>query len=167
MSDELNEIVDNITQPSAWIRVLFMTLFAVASYFVLLPLILVLSIAQALFALITGKDNANLRYFAATLELYISQLIKFMTYISEVKPYPFSDLPEVEDDSLQEKPAPKKSNEEANEAAASTTSAVEKKPAAKRKTVKKKAAKKKAAKKAPKATEKPEADTGSGDVSDS
>ena len=97
MSDKLDEIVDNITQPSAWIRILLMTVFAVASYFILLPLILVLSIAQALFTLITGKGNANIRYFSSTLELYISQLFKFMTYLSEVKPYPFSDLPEVEE----------------------------------------------------------------------
>jgi len=49
MSDELIEIVDNIKQPSVWIRVLFMIVFALASYIIILPLVLVLSIAQALF----------------------------------------------------------------------------------------------------------------------
>lgn len=153
MSKELNEIADNISQPTAWIRVLFMALFALASYFVLLPLILVLSIAQALFKLITGDINANLKYFSATLELYFEQLFKFMTYLSEEKPFPFSDLPEVEDDSLQEEPSPKKeSKEEASAAAA-------KKPAAKKKTVKKKAVKKKVAKKASKTAGKDASDS--------
>ena len=177
MSDELNEIADNITQPSVWIRLLLMTVFAIASYFVLLPLILVLSIAQALFTLITGKGNANLRYFSSALELYISQLFKFMTYLSEVKPFPFSDLPEVEDDSLQEKSPPKKTNKKTNTAgkheievsAASTAVAkpAVKKKAATKKAAPKKAAKKNAPKKASKITEKPEKDAGGDGVSDS
>ncbi|MFT7470128.1 MAG: hypothetical protein ACI8XU_000016 [Kiritimatiellia bacterium] len=173
MSDEQNEIVDNITEPSTWIRILLMTVFAVASYFILLPLVLVLSIAQALFMLITGKVNANIRYFSSALELYISQLFKFMTYLSEVKPFPFSDLPEVEDDSLEEKPAPQKGSkktdgaakDEVKVSAASTVVAkpVVKKKAATKKAAAKKVAKKKAPKKAPKITEK---DAG-GNVSDS
>ena len=99
MSDEITEIVDNIKQPSVWVRVLLVVVFAFASYLIILPLILVFSVVQALFALITGYSNANLKYFAATLDLYISQIIKFMTYVSEEKPFPFSDMPEVEDGS--------------------------------------------------------------------
>jgi hypothetical protein len=166
MSDDLNEVADNIIQPSAWIRVLFLALFALASYFVLLPLILVLSIAQALFTLITGDTNANLRYFSSALELYVVQLFKFMTYLSEEKPFPFSDLPEVEDDSLPEEPAAKKESKE--KASATSTAAKKpaaKKPAAKKTPVKKKVAKKKAAKKAPKIEEK--ADAGSEGASES
>lgn len=156
MSDELIEIVDNIKKPSVWIRVLFMIVFAVASYIIILPLVLVLSIAQALFVLITGDCNANLRYFSATLELYVSQIIKFLTYLSEVKPFPFSDLPEVEVDSLQEAPASRSEGEKsasdeskaatpaAEKAAVKKTAAV--KPA-KKKVGKKKVAKKKEAKK--------------------
>ena len=172
MSDALNEIVDNIAQPSAWIRILLMTVFAVAFYFLLLPLILVLSIAQALFTLITGKGNANIRYFSSALELYVTQLFKFMTYLSEVKPYPFSDLPEVEDDSLQQESAPKKTSKKTDGAAkdkvkVSAASTVAVKPAVKKKAATKKVAKKKAPKKAAKNIEKPEKDPGGDRVSDS
>ena len=158
MSKERNEIVDNIIQPPAWIRALFVAVFVMASYFVLLPLVLVLSIAQALFTIITGSANANLKYFSAALELYVSQLFKFMTYLSDVKPFPFSDFPEVKDDSLQEESAVKKGAKEK----ASATSAAVKKPAAK-----KKAVKKKAAKKSPKTTEKRELDAGDKGANDS
>ncbi len=145
MSDELIEIVDNIKQPSVWIRVLFMIVFAVASYIIILPLVLVLSIAQALFVLITGDSNANLRYFSATLELYVSQIIKFLTYLSEVKPFPFSDLPEVEVDTLQEAPASRSErNKSATDKSRAATSAAEK--AAVNKTASVKPAKKKVAK---------------------
>ena len=50
MSDEITEIVDNIKQPSVWVRVLLVVVFAFASYLIILPLILVLSVVQALFA---------------------------------------------------------------------------------------------------------------------
>jgi hypothetical protein len=173
MSDELNKIVDNITQPSSWIRILLVTVFAVASYFVLLPLILVLSIAQALFTLITGKSNANIRYFSSALELYISQLFKFMTYLSEVKPYPFSVLPDLEEDLLQEESAPKKTSKKMDgvakgEVKVSAESTVVAKPAVKKKAATKKSATKKVAKKkASKSIEKPEKDSGGDGVSDS
>lgn len=139
MSDELLDIVDNIKQPSVWIRVLFMAVFVVASYILLLPLIVIISIAQALFVLITGKINENLRYFAATLELYVAQIIKFLMYLTELKPFPFSDLPEVEDTSLSE------SGDSTEKKKSNATDAVTKKSSAK-KSVKKKVAKKKASK---------------------
>lgn len=174
MSDELDEIVDNITERSFWVRILFMIAFAIAAYIILLPLILVLSIAQALFTLITGQSNANLRYFSATLALYVPQVIEFLTYLSDAKPYPFSDLPEVEDDSLQEEPAAKsktktkekQASEKENADSSAEATAEKKTPArktAKKKAVKKKVAKKKAAKKSSAS----KSDAGSEDVSDS
>ena len=152
MSKKLDKSIDNVIQSPVWIRTLLVAVFAIASYFILLPLIIVLSIAQGLFTLITGNANANLKYFSAVLELYISQLFRFLTYLSEVKPYPFSDLPEVEDVSLENEPAQKKESKE--EASAKRTTAKE--SAAKKKTIKKKATKKKAEKKPSGAANKPE-----------
>ena len=149
MSKKLDKSIDNVIQSPVWIRTLLVAFFAIASYFILLPLIIVLSIAQGLFTLITGNANANLKYFSAVLELYISQLFRFLTYLSEVKPYPFSNLPEVEDVSLENEPARKKESTE--EVSAKRTTAKE--SAAKKKTIKKKATKKKATKK--KAEKKP------------
>ena len=152
MSKKLDKSIDNVIQSPVWIRTLLVAVFAIASYFILLPLIIVLSIAQGLFTLITGNANANLKYFSAVLELYISQLFRFLTYLSEVKPYPFSDLPEVEDVSLENEPAQKKESKE--EASAKRTTAKE--SVAKKKTIKKKATKKKAEKKPSGAANKPE-----------
>jgi len=176
MSDEFEEIVDNIREPSFWKRLLLMIAFAVVFYIIILPLILVLTVAQLLFTLITGESNANLRYFSATLALYVPQVIEFLTYLTEVRPYPFSDLPEVGDDFLQESKEANTSNKDEAKASAKST-AVKKAPATKKKAVKakpvkkkavkKKAAKNKAAKQPAKTTEKTEADTGSGDASDS
>ena len=163
MSKKLDESIDNVIQSPVWIRTLFVVVFAIASYFILLPLIIVLSIAQGLFTLITGNANANLKYFSAVLELYISQLFRFLTYLSEVKPYPFSNLPEVEDVSLEHEPTRKKESTEG--ASAKRTTAKE--SAAKKKTIKKKATKKKAEKKPSGAANKPETGAGNDGAGDS
>lgn len=153
MSDELDEIVDNIQERSFWIRIVFMIAFAIASYIIILPLIIVLSIAQALFTLVTGQVNANLRYFSATLALYTTQIIQFLTYLSDDKPYPFSELPEVEDESAPSSTKERAASKDKTQSAAS--SATDKKPAAAKKksaksaAVKKKAVKKKSAKSEP------------------
>ena len=163
MSKKLDKSIDNVIQSPVWIRTLFVAVFAIASYFILLPLIIVLSIAQGLFTLITGNANANLKYFSAVLELYISQLFRFLTYLSEVKPYPFSNLPEVEDVSLEHEPTRKKESTEG--ASAKRTTAKE--SAAKKKTIKKKATKKKAEKKPSGAANKPETGAGNDGAGDS
>jgi len=75
---------------------LFMVPFALVLYVVIAPVILVIMIVQALFTLSTGETNANLRVFSATLSKYIYQVLQFLIYNAEEKPFPFSDLPEVD-----------------------------------------------------------------------
>ena len=50
-------------------------------------------IAQFIFSLITGEDNINLRKFGHSLSIYIFDTLKFLTYASEEKPFPFADWP--------------------------------------------------------------------------
>ena len=147
MSDELLEIVDNIKQPSVWIRILFMVVFGVASYVLILPLIIILSIAQTLFVLITGETNENLKYFSASLELYVSQLFKFLTYLEEEKPFPFSDFPEVEDSSMTEAPVARARKANGSSADAGKSKSASTRKAGTKKAPARKSATKKAAKK--------------------
>ncbi|MEQ9209729.1 MAG: DUF4389 domain-containing protein, partial [Pseudomonadales bacterium] len=67
MSEEMDEIVDNLREPSSWIRILFMLAFATVLYIVIAPLLLVLMLAQALFSVITGSSNQNLGYLGSAL----------------------------------------------------------------------------------------------------
>ena len=93
MSEKFEDIVDHLRQPAAWIRVVFMLAFAVFLYLIIAPVILVLMVVQALFAVITGEENENLRFFGSALTVYVSQILEFVTYNSETKPFPFSDFP--------------------------------------------------------------------------
>jgi len=89
MSDEF---VKNLKQPSAWLRVLFMAGFVLALY-VAGVILMVITLAQILFSLITGTDNANLRHLGSSLTNYVSQILEFLTYNSHDKPFPFAAFP--------------------------------------------------------------------------
>ena len=93
MSEELEDIVDNLREPNAWLRILFMVAFALALYLAIAPVLLILMLAQALFTIITGDDNDNLRGFGSALSQYIYQILNFLTFNTDEKPFPFSDLP--------------------------------------------------------------------------
>ncbi|MDO9317190.1 MAG: DUF4389 domain-containing protein [Gammaproteobacteria bacterium] len=88
-----DDIVENLTRPEQWMRVLFMAALVVALYVVGLMLTLV-TVGQVLFSLVTGSDNDNLRALGRSLTLYVRQILDFLTYNSEIKPFPFSPYPD-------------------------------------------------------------------------
>ena len=98
MSEKLDNIIDNLKQ--SWIRIILIVVFAVVLYLAIPLVLLVLMIAQVLFVLITGESNANLRSLGAALSTYIFQIVQFMSYVTDVKPFPFSDFPKAENDDL-------------------------------------------------------------------
>jgi len=145
MSDEIDEVVENIKQGSVWLRILFILGFFVALY-VVGVILGFLIIAQALFTLLTGSPNENLQELAASLTAYVSQILRYQTYNSDRRPFPFSPFPGTDgsesDEDESEPEVPKKGR-----------------PAAKKKAPAKKAAAKKQTNSAEKkSAEKPDAD---------
>ena len=98
MSEKFDEIVDNLRKTNSWIRLVFMIAFVVVLYLIIAPVILVIMIAQVLFTLLTGSQNTNLKDFSNALAQYIYQILKFLLYGIEDKPFPFTDFPKVRDD---------------------------------------------------------------------
>ncbi len=96
------DIVENLKQPSQWFRLLFMLGFVVVLYVAGLVL-LAITLAQALFSLLTARDNMNLREFGASLNCYVFDILQFLTYNSEEKPFPFAPFPLAESDTNQAK----------------------------------------------------------------
>lgn len=86
------ELKSNLLSSKHWLRLLFMVLFAIL-FQVATVVMWVLVVLQFLFSLITGQDNRNLRSFGSSLSAYIYQVLKFLTYASDEKPFPFSDWP--------------------------------------------------------------------------
>lgn len=98
MSEDLDDIVDNLSESSSWVRVLFMLGFLVGLYLILAPLVVVLTVVQALFAIFTAEPNRNLCRFGRALASYVQQILQFLTYNSQDKPFPFADFPSLDEE---------------------------------------------------------------------
>lgn len=83
-----HEIKNNITNCNQWIRILYMALFSVILYLVLMVLCVVV-VVQAIFALLTGSPNIEIRRFSGDLVRYLREIAAFLTYTDETRPYPF------------------------------------------------------------------------------
>jgi hypothetical protein len=76
-----------------WVRGLFMVLFAIA-YNIVEILVAAVAILQFLIVLVTGRVNGRLRFFGAGLSAYAYRIFLFLTYCTEIRPWPFSEWPE-------------------------------------------------------------------------
>ena len=94
MAHDMDKILEHLATPASWLRVLFILGFCVILYLAGL-VVLALTLAQALFSLITGSDNYNLRRLGAAIAEYIRQLLLYITYNTEQRPFPFAPFPEV------------------------------------------------------------------------
>ncbi|MBM4208464.1 MAG: DUF4389 domain-containing protein [Gammaproteobacteria bacterium] len=103
MDEQLEE---NLKKTSTWKRIFFMLIFGVIEGVVkiLLWTVVLLQIATVL---ITGQPNENVLKFGKNLSLYIYHIFAFLTYNSEVLPYPFSEWETTEELNLPE-PKPRK-----------------------------------------------------------
>ena len=87
------DIKENITSQNTWIRGLYMLLFALI-YSIAEIVFTAVAIFQFLVALVTGKPNELLLDFGQSLSTYIYQIIRFFTFNSDEKPYPFAAWPQ-------------------------------------------------------------------------
>lgn len=87
-----DDIKSNLLDAGQWLRMLFMAGFAVAAWLVVLALI-VLVLAQTLIVLLAGEANRNLRKAGYLLGCYLQEIIQYLCYNTNTKPFPFADFP--------------------------------------------------------------------------
>lgn len=80
----------HLSTPKTWMRAAFMLLFLVLLHFATTA-VMFLSIFQLLSSLLTGKPNSNLLKFTGSLSTYIYQVMQFLLYQQEKKPFPFDE----------------------------------------------------------------------------
>lgn len=83
----------NLTNKNTWKRILYMLLFALA-YSVAEFILIAIVVAQVLFKLITGDINDNLKVLGKQTALYVYDIMLFLTFNTEKKPFPFSAWPD-------------------------------------------------------------------------
>ena len=89
MSEELKA---NLTRVESWKRLLFMLLFA-AIYAGANVLIGAVVVFQFGFVLVTNRCNSNLLDLGADLAEFVRQVLNYLTFNSEEKPFPFAAWP--------------------------------------------------------------------------
>ena len=85
-------VKENVKNVDTWMRGLFIIIFGVIFY-VLIGIIWLLVIFQFLTKVITGSLNVQLEKFSTSLTQYTQQILDYVTYQSENRPFPFSPLP--------------------------------------------------------------------------
>ena len=86
------DIKENAKNIDVWTRGLFIVIFAVIFYF-LFALIWLVVIFQFIMKLITTELNQQLLDFSDSLIQYVSQILLYITFKSEERPFPFSSWP--------------------------------------------------------------------------
>ncbi len=87
------DIKNNAKNTDTWLRGLFILIFAVIFYF-LYGLIWLLVIFQFVTKVITGELNRNLEQFSTKMTSYAMQILNYITFQSEERPFPFSPFPD-------------------------------------------------------------------------
>ena len=87
-SGDDNELEQNLKSRSTWTRLLFMLVIALF-YAVSRPVVFAVIVLQFLWVLFTAKTNKKMAILGHSLALYTCEIIDFMTYHSEAKPFPF------------------------------------------------------------------------------
>ncbi len=102
MDEKINE---NLKKISTWKRIFFMLIFGAIGGLVrmLLWAVILLQIASVLF---TGNANENVLKLGKNLSLYTYHILAFLTFNTEVLPYPFSEWAVTENIQIPE-PKPK------------------------------------------------------------
>ncbi len=83
-------IEEHIKSRSTWLRGLFMLVF-IAIYGISRIVVGAVVLLQFLWVLFTGETNQQLKMLGQSLALYTGQIIRYLTYNSERRPFPFEE----------------------------------------------------------------------------
>lgn len=94
MAEEFDteELKENVRQQDSWLRLLFIIIYAVVLWATSIVLGLVV-IFQFLSVLLTRKPQGTLLEFGGSLAEFVRQIVAYLTFNSEDKPFPFGDWP--------------------------------------------------------------------------
>ena len=87
-----SEIKQHLKAQSTWLRGFYILIFAFI-YSITKVVLAAVVFFQFLTTLITGSKNERLLVFGNNLSTFIFQIVKYLTYNSDDKPFPFDDWP--------------------------------------------------------------------------
>ena len=94
--DERQPKIDEVEQKgkkSQWIRVPYMLLYVAIGYFIS-AIVFCIAIVQFIYTLINKTPNQKLIAFSRNFAIYAKEIIEYLSYNSEEKPWPIGDYPQ-------------------------------------------------------------------------
>lgn len=94
MNDEIktDEIKENLKAQDTWLRLLFIVIYGAVLWVTSIVLAFVV-VLQFLSVLFTRSTQANLLNFGGSLAEYVRQIVSYLTFNTEEKPFPFGEWP--------------------------------------------------------------------------
>ena len=89
-------LTENIKEPSIWVNFFLKVIYLIFLNFII-PFLGFITLLQFLFSLGSKKPNDNLISFSKKISIYIYQIINFITYSSDERPWPFNAFPDKAD----------------------------------------------------------------------
>ena len=96
LSIDTAALTENIKEPSIWVN-FFLKIFYLVFLNFIVPFLGFITLLQLLFSIGSKKPNENLVSFSKKISSYIYQIINFITYSSDQRPWPFNSFPESSD----------------------------------------------------------------------
>lgn len=82
-----NDFEKNVKEKSTWMRLLFMFVMGVAGS-IALTITGAVVLLNFFYVLFTGKTHSKLTEFGQALAKYLYQIVRFLTYNTETRPFP-------------------------------------------------------------------------------
>lgn len=90
-----DNVKDNLKSSDTWTRILYIFLFII--FYSIAEVVITAVVAfQLLLVLFTGAKNERLLKLGQSLSTYVYQVMSFLTFNSDYKPYPFGAWPKGE-----------------------------------------------------------------------
>ena len=88
---------ENLLKQGKWLRLLWMIGFSFI-YYLSMTVLWIIVLVQFLFVLLTDKRSSNVTKVSRGFRNYMIQILDYIKYHSNEKPFPFSDFPSSEEE---------------------------------------------------------------------
>lgn len=87
---ETSELEKNVKSKNTWVRLLFMIVMGIAGWIAMIATGFVV-LVNFCYVLFTGNANSKLTGLGHSLAIYLSQIVDFMTFNTETRPFPIDE----------------------------------------------------------------------------
>ena len=90
---DTSDIKSKLANPDHWLRLLIMLGFSFVLFIIARFVLSIVMLVQWILVLFTGETNQRLKEFTAGVNRYAYQIMEYMCFNSDERPFPFSDWP--------------------------------------------------------------------------